>query len=213
MIRSPRIKSIAVPIEDILDTTEDIIRVQIRGQVYPLRRDLIDRGIPAPGHSDANICDANPWLAIYSMVTRKTSSGDVLYSEEGIEPLEAIRAYTIDGAYAAWEENIKGTIEPGKLADLVVIDKDPTKINPNDLKKIKNLMTVTNGKIVLAGHSLDVMPTFTIEDIKAKVKVDGERIEGPFYRFIGDLADNGKGKLFVSVEKNSYLKSYNKYLA
>ena len=71
---------------------------------------------------------------------------------------------------------------------------------------------MTNGKIILAGHSEDVMPTFTVEDIKAKVKVDGEKIEGPFYRFTGDLADKGKGKLYVSKTKNPYLKSYEKYL-
>jgi formylmethanofuran dehydrogenase subunit C len=71
---------------------------------------------------------------------------------------------------------------------------------------------MTNGKIILAGHSEDVMPTFTIENVKAKVKVDGEKIEGPFYRFTGDLADNGKGKLFVSKPKNPYLSSYDKYL-
>ncbi|MEJ2271676.1 MAG: formylmethanofuran dehydrogenase subunit C [Candidatus Bathyarchaeota archaeon] len=69
-----------------------------------------------------------------------------------------------------------------------------------------------NGKIVLAGQSEDVMPTFTIEEIKGKVKVDGEKIEGPFYRFTGDLADKGKGKLFVAKEKNSYLSPYEKYL-
>ncbi len=114
-------------------------------------RTLIDRGIPAPGHSDASICDANPWLAIYSMVTRKTSSGDVLYAPEGVEPLEAIRAYSIDGAYAAWEEDIKGTIEPGKLADMVVVDRDPTGIEPDDIRNIKNLMTVVGGKIVYEG--------------------------------------------------------------
>ena len=71
---------------------------------------------------------------------------------------------------------------------------------------------MTNGKIVLAGHSEDVMPTFTIEEIKAKVKVDGEKIEGPFYKFTGDLADNGKGKLFVSKNKNPYLSAYEKFL-
>lgn len=71
---------------------------------------------------------------------------------------------------------------------------------------------MTNGKIVLAGQSEDVMPTFTIEEIKGKVKVDGEKIEGPFYKFTGDIADNGKGKLFVAKEKNSYLSSYEKYL-
>lgn len=71
---------------------------------------------------------------------------------------------------------------------------------------------MTNGKIVLAGHSEDVMPSFTVEQIKKKVKVDGEKIEGPFYRFTGDLADNGKGKLFVSKAKNPYLSIYDKYL-
>ena len=71
---------------------------------------------------------------------------------------------------------------------------------------------MTNGKIVLAGHSEDVMPTFTIEEIKSKVKVDGEKIEGPFYKFTGDLADKGKGKLYVSKVKNPYLNFYEKYL-
>jgi len=70
-----------------------------------------------------------------------------------------------------------------------------------------------NGKIVVAGYIPSVMPTFTIDSIKPKVKVDGEKIEGPFYRFIGDLADNGKGKLLVSMTKNSHLSSYEKYLA
>ena len=111
-------------------------------------RSLIDKGIPAPGHSDASICDPNPWLGIYSMVTRKTSSGQVLYSPEGVTPVEAIRAYSIDGAYAAWEEDIKGTIEVGKLADLVVLDRDPLSIKPDDLNKVKTLMTVIDGKIV-----------------------------------------------------------------
>ncbi len=110
-------------------------------------RTLIDRGIPAPGHSDASICDANPWLAIYSMVTRKTSSGDVLYAAEGVEPVEAIKAYSIDGAYAAWEEDIKGTVEVGKLADLVVVDRDPLSIKHDDLNKVTTLMTVIDGKI------------------------------------------------------------------
>ncbi|UCC58650.1 MAG: formylmethanofuran dehydrogenase subunit C [Candidatus Bathyarchaeum sp.] len=68
-----------------------------------------------------------------------------------------------------------------------------------------------NGKIVICGHT-PVMPTFTIDSIKPKVKVDGEKIEGPFYRFIGDLADNGNGKLFVSKTKNPHLSPYEKYL-
>ena len=85
---------------------------------------------------------------MYSMVTRKTSSGDALYAPEGIKPVEAIRAYSIDGAYAAWEEGIKGTLEPGKLADMVVVDRDPLTIDPDDIRNIKNLMTVIDGKVV-----------------------------------------------------------------
>ena len=111
-------------------------------------RTLIDEGIPAPGHSDCPVCSPNPWLGIYGLVTRKTSSGNVLYAGEGIMPMEAIRAYTILGAFAAWEEDIKGSIEPGKLADLVVIDKDPLNIPNDDLKNVETVMTIIDGKIV-----------------------------------------------------------------
>jgi len=111
-------------------------------------RTLIDAGIPAPGHSDCPVCSPNPWLGIYGMVTRRTSGGDVLYAGEGVTPIEAIRAYTIDGAYAAWEEGVKGSIEPGKLADLVVVDRDPITIPPEDLKTVKTVMTIIGGKVV-----------------------------------------------------------------
>jgi predicted amidohydrolase YtcJ len=114
-------------------------------------RTLIDKGIPAPAHSDCPVCSPNPWLGIYGLVTRKTSSGDVLYAGEGITPLEAIKAYTVDGAYAAWEEDVKGNIEPGKLADLVVLDRDPLSIPPDDLKNVKTAMTVVGGRIVYRG--------------------------------------------------------------
>jgi hypothetical protein len=62
--------------------------------------------------------------------------------------MEAIRAYTIDGAFAAWEEAVKGSIEPGKLADLVVVDRDPLTIDKDDLKNVETVMTIIDGKIV-----------------------------------------------------------------
>jgi predicted amidohydrolase YtcJ len=111
-------------------------------------RTLIDRGISAPAHSDCPVCTPNPWIGIYGLVTRKTSSGDVLYAGEGITPMEAIRAYTIDGAYAVWEEGIKGSIEPGKLADLLVVDRDPLTIPPDSLKDVKTFMTIIDGRTV-----------------------------------------------------------------
>ena len=69
-----------------------------------------------------------------------------------------------------------------------------------------------NGKIVVCGYIPSILPTFTIDDIKPKVKVNQEKVEGPFYRFIGDLADEGKGKLFVSQTRNPHLSSYEEYL-
>ncbi|MFO7836973.1 MAG: amidohydrolase [Candidatus Thorarchaeota archaeon] len=110
-------------------------------------RILIEMGIPAPGHSDCPICSPNPWLGIYGIVTRKTDSGQVLHAEQAISPLEGIEAYTKLGAYAGWEEGKKGTIEKGKLADLVVLDRNPLEIPRENLKNVKTLLTVLGGKI------------------------------------------------------------------
>ena len=110
-------------------------------------RTLIDRGIPAPAHSDCPVCTPNPWIGMYGLVTRKTSGGDALYAGEGITPMEAIRAYTIDGAHSAWEEEFKGSIEPGKLADLVVVDRDPLTIPVDDLKNVQAVITIVDGKV------------------------------------------------------------------
>jgi len=72
--------------------------------------------------------------------------------------------------------------------------------------------SMLNGKIVICGHVSSVLPTFIIEDVRKSVKVNGERIRGPFYRFSGDTADQGQGRLYVSKERNPHLKFYEKYL-
>jgi formylmethanofuran dehydrogenase subunit C len=72
---------------------------------------------------------------------------------------------------------------------------------------------MTGGKIIVGGLLESVLPTFTIESIKKKVKIEeGERVEGPFYLFLGDLTENGKGKLYVLKEKNPQLSDYEKLL-
>jgi formylmethanofuran dehydrogenase subunit C len=71
---------------------------------------------------------------------------------------------------------------------------------------------MTEGKIIVNGQIPSILPTFTIDSISQSTKIDGEKIDGPFYRFIGDLAENGNGKLFVSKDKNSHLNFYEKYL-
>ena len=69
------------------------------------------------------------------------------------------------------------------------------------------------GKIVVSGQLKEMMPTFTIDGVKAKVKIEeGEKASGPFYVFLGDLAENGKGKLYVSKTNNPHLSRYERFL-
>jgi len=113
----------------------------------PLRT-YIDSGIKVVGGSDAPVVDPNPFLGMHAAVTRKTVTGRVLGPEERVSIEEAIRMYTIDGAAATFEEDIKGSIEKGKLADLAVLDKDLLTIPPDKVKNIKVVMTMIGGEIV-----------------------------------------------------------------
>jgi len=73
--------------------------------------------------------------------------------------------------------------------------------------------SMTGGKIVVSGFLQEVMPTFTLDSIKPKVKIEeGDTANGPFYMFIGDLAERGEGKLYVSKDKNPQLKHYERFL-
>lgn len=71
---------------------------------------------------------------------------------------------------------------------------------------------MTGGKIVMCGCVPSILPTFTIDSVRSKVKVNGEEITGPFYMFVGDLAEDGDGRLYVSQTQNPHLNSYEKFL-
>ncbi|BBK32379.1 hypothetical protein EDC65_1177 [Stella humosa] len=114
-------------------------------------RSLIDAGIPAPGHSDAMVCQANPFVAIWSMVNRKSDSGGDLDIREAITVDEALRAYTILGAWSGREETIKGSLEVGKLADIAVLDRDPYTIPPDELRDLRVDMTFVGGALCHGG--------------------------------------------------------------
>ena len=109
---------------------------------------MIEMGIIAGGNSDCPVTFYSPFVQIYEAVTRRTSSGLVVGPEEAISPMDAIRVYTWNGAYLGKDEDELGSIEPGKLADLIVLDKDPLTIPPEDLKEIKVLLTIVDGKVV-----------------------------------------------------------------
>ena len=110
-------------------------------------RSLIDAGIPAPGHSDAMVCQANPFVAIWSMVNRRSDSGGDLDAREAVTVDEALRAYTILGAWSGREEAIKGSLELGKLADVAVLDRDPYAVPSDELRDVRVDMTIVGGTI------------------------------------------------------------------
>ena len=99
-------------------------------------RALIDRGVPAPGHSDAAVCQFNPFLALWCMVNRKTGTGRSLDASQAVTVEEALRAYTVLGAYAGREERVKGRLAPGMLADFVVLDRDLFTIPPDEIRDV-----------------------------------------------------------------------------
>ncbi len=112
---------------------------------------MIDMGIHCSMGSDSPVETFNPMKGIYEAVTRKDLEGKPeggWLPEQALTVEKAIYAYTLEGAYASFEEEIKGSIEDGKLADIVVLNKNPYKVDPDEIKDIEIDMTIVNGKIV-----------------------------------------------------------------
>ncbi|MSP82688.1 MAG: amidohydrolase [Alphaproteobacteria bacterium] len=110
-------------------------------------RALIDAGIPAPGHSDAPVCGTNPWPIIHAMVNRVTDSGQPFGPGQAVTVTEALHAYTTLGAFAGFEENAKGSIEPGKLADLAVLETDLFAGPKEAIKDTTVALTIVDGEV------------------------------------------------------------------
>jgi predicted amidohydrolase YtcJ len=108
----------------------------------------LDSGLVVAAASDAPVNPVNPLAGIYGAVTRQAKSGQVLLPEETISPEEAIAMYTTSAAYASFEEDIKGSLTPGKLADMVVLSDDPTRVSPENIMDIEVEMTVLGGEVV-----------------------------------------------------------------
>jgi predicted amidohydrolase YtcJ len=113
--------------------------------IHPYRT-AIDMGIHVAGHSDSTVSAADPLLRIQDMVTRKGENGVGYGVNQRVSVEEAIKVWTLDGAYATFEEREKGSITPGKLADFAVLRKDPRKVPPDNIKDIVVDGTYVGGK-------------------------------------------------------------------
>lgn len=106
----------------------------------------ISRGIRVAISSD--ILPLGPWVGIYAATTRRGQSGEVYAPEEKITRIEALRAYTLGGAWLNFAEHDKGTLEPGKLADFIVLDADPLQVSDAQLLDIQTRATYLGGRRV-----------------------------------------------------------------
>src|SRR5688500_7344914 len=111
-------------------------------------KSFLETGIPVPGASDYGPGPFEPLMAIQSMVTRKDFAGNVWGPRQKVTVDEALTIGTINGAYASHEEHVKGSITAGKLADFVILEKDPHDVNADSIKDIKIVRTVVGGKTV-----------------------------------------------------------------
>ena len=111
-------------------------------------RSFLDHGIRVAGASDYVPGPFEPLMAIQSMVTRKDYRGRVWGERQRISVDEALRVCTLHGAYASFEEDLKGSIAPGKFADFVLLADDPHTVAPDSIKDIRVVRTVVGGKTV-----------------------------------------------------------------
>jgi len=121
------------------------------GDKAVIYRTLLDEGFMPPGNSDSMGTEPealNPWWSIWCAVDRKTRSGQSICPEEGVTVMEAIRIYTMNSAYSGFEERIKGSIEVGKIADLVILTEDPLTVAKEEIQNIEVEMTIIGGKMV-----------------------------------------------------------------
>jgi predicted amidohydrolase YtcJ len=120
---------------------------------YPAKS-YIENGIIEAAGSDVPVTPLSPWWGIWAAVVRRDlQSGQILAPEERISVEQALTLYTRNGAYAGFEEDRKGALEPGKLADFIVVDRDVLAIPADELKDVKVLQTFVSGRSVYDGLS------------------------------------------------------------
>ena len=154
-----------------LDQLDDIAELQITASLFPMHtfywgdwhaqligddkaqhisptRSALDKGIHITSHTDAPVALPNLLQVMWATVNRVTRSGKVLGPEERLTPEEALKAVTLWGAWQHFEENEKGSITPGKRADLVILSDNPLTIEPMRINEIVVLETIKDGETV-----------------------------------------------------------------
>ena len=118
------------------------------------QRSFLDAGITLPGSSDRPVVNGAPLLGIHDLVNQRTASGAEFNPHEALTAEQAIHAYTLGSATASFDEERKGSIAPGKLADLTVLDHDLTTIDRDGIAETSVLATMVGGTFEFDGAAL-----------------------------------------------------------
>lgn len=108
----------------------------------------ITMGLKPTNHTDFNVAPIDQMMVVYSAVNRKSRNGVVIGAEECISPFQALKNITEWAAYQYFEEDMKGTLTKGKLADMVILNENPLKVDPEKIKDIKVSETIKEGKTI-----------------------------------------------------------------
>ena len=141
---------------------------QVAADAPPIRR-ILGMGIPLACGTDANRATSyNPWIGVHWLLTGKTSGGAKLQGDHNLlDRTEALRLYSSSSAWMSAEEDKKGTLEPGKLADLVLLSRDYFSIPVDEVRDLESLLTMVGGKVVYAAgpySRLDAPPLPSLPD-------------------------------------------------
>jgi predicted amidohydrolase YtcJ len=109
---------------------------------------LMQSGAVVTNGTDAPVEDVDPIASYYATVSRKLSDGTIFYPDQKMSRLDALRSYTLNNAYAAFEEDMKGSLTPGKLGDVTVLSKDIMTIPEDEIPTTEVLYTIVGGKVL-----------------------------------------------------------------
>ena len=111
-------------------------------------QELLQSGAVVINGTDAPVEDVDPIASFYASVSRKLKDGSIFYPDQRMSRMEALRSYTLSAAYAAFEEDIKGSLLPGKLADITILSKDLMTIPEDEIPTTQVLYTIVGGKVM-----------------------------------------------------------------
>lgn len=125
------------------------------GQGGPPLRMLLDMGVPVGGGTDStNAQPMNPWVSIYYMVSGRNVAGYEVNQDQQVTRLEALKIYTLGSAWVSKDEDDFGSLEPGKYADLVVLDEDYLSVPESEIRDLKSVLTLLKGEVVYADQEV-----------------------------------------------------------